>query len=447
MNLVHAFRSCTLRTAPVPGVHNRKRDRKASTCLVKALRREDEGGSLIEQSLAELDSNPEQQLLLARLEEEGQAALTREERRARQRSLDRLRMPSFQKLLAESGATPLVRSQAKVLQLNIGLFCNQACSHCHVESSPLRKEMMDRATAERCMELLAASPQIETVDITGGAPELNSQFRYIVERARALGKEVIDRCNLTVLLEPGQEDLVDFLVRNKVRVVASMPCYSEANVDQQRGRGVFERSIAALQKLNSAGYGVLGTGLVLDLVYNPGGEPLSAAVCQTRESATAPQRSFSRRSRRSSRARGDLPSCLIFQALPLAPNEGRMGEAGTGAIGQSVRRWPLSGPRRWAVCDAAAPRSPGKAVVRRIGCEARLCRLVDRLVGAGVGARCVSPPPLPLGLVTDRALELSPPRSRVQWPRRDPEPLSARRRRVPGPVAGRPRAGVQAGAP
>lgn len=117
----------------------------------------------------------------------------------------------------ESGVSPLMRSQATIMQLNIGLYCNQACSHCHVESSPKRKEMMDRPTAERCIELLKASPSINTLDITGGAPELNSEFRFLVQAASQLDVEIIDRCNLTVLVEPGQEDLPQFLADNKVQ--------------------------------------------------------------------------------------------------------------------------------------------------------------------------------------------------------------------------------------
>jgi radical SAM/Cys-rich protein len=132
--------------------------------------------------------------------------------------------------------------------------------------------MMDRATAQRCIDLLKeAGSGVRTVDITGGAPELNSEFRFLVKEARKLGLEVIDRCNLTVLQEPGQEDLVDFLASNQVRVVASLPCYSTKNVDEQRGGGVFDRSIKGLQALNAAGYGREGSGLILDLVYNPNG--------------------------------------------------------------------------------------------------------------------------------------------------------------------------------
>jgi radical SAM/Cys-rich protein len=155
--------------------------------------------------------------------------------------------------------------------MNIGLYCNQACGHCHVESSPLRQEMMTAETAAQCVKLLASTPSITTLDITGGAPELNDSFRMLVQMARKVRPDVdiIDRCNLTVLQEPGQEDLVEFLKEHKVQVIASMPCYSEENVDQQRGNGVFERSIAALLALNEAGYGIEGSGLQLDLVYNP----------------------------------------------------------------------------------------------------------------------------------------------------------------------------------
>lgn len=132
---------------------------------------------------------------------------------------------------------------------------------------------MTAETAAQCLELLKQSPEVTTLDITGGAPELNPNFRYLVETARALRKDliIIDRCNLTVLLEPNQHDLVDFLKQHQIRVVASLPCYSEKNVDMQRGKGVFERSIAALIKLNEAGYGQPDTGLHLDLVYNPSG--------------------------------------------------------------------------------------------------------------------------------------------------------------------------------
>eukprot|EP01026_Neomeris_dumetosa_P010256 TRINITY_DN1380_c0_g2_i1.p1 TRINITY_DN1380_c0_g2~~TRINITY_DN1380_c0_g2_i1.p1 ORF type:complete len:411 (-),score=41.54 TRINITY_DN1380_c0_g2_i1:338-1570(-) len=231
--------------------------------------------SLIPETLEQMKIDVDFQKTQKKLEELGQIALTREERIKRQRSLQNAGLPNFYKKLDEENVSKLVRSPAKIFQLNIGLYCNQACSHCHVESSPKRTEMMTQEIAQRCVELMHVSDTITTVDLTGGAPELNPQFRFLVEEASALGLEVIDRCNLTVLLEPGQEDLVDFLVKHKVRVVASLPCYSAKNVDQQRGSGVFDRSIKGLQMLNQAGYGQPDTGLCLDLVYNPNGIFLS----------------------------------------------------------------------------------------------------------------------------------------------------------------------------
>eukprot|EP00803_Ostreobium_quekettii_P011393 evm.model.scf_1211.2 EVM.evm.TU.scf_1211.2 scf_1211:34247-37994(-) len=241
-------------------------------------------GSLIPETLEEMAQDVEFQRTAERLRREGQAALTREEKVRRQRSLDNLGVPSFYKMVKDSGATGLNRSAAKIFQLNIGLYCNQACTHCHVESSPKRTEMMSKETAERCIDLLKSCSTVDTLDITGGAPELNSQFRYLVEQASALGVDVIDRCNLTVLMEPGQEDLPQFLADHKVHVVASLPCYSQKNVDKQRGAGVFERSIWGLQILNRLGYGKEGTGLNLDLVYNPGG-PFLAPSQATLEAA------------------------------------------------------------------------------------------------------------------------------------------------------------------
>ncbi len=182
--------------------------------------------------------------------------------------------PSLDALLARHHLAPLRRGRLSTLQVNLGKVCNQACHHCHVDAGPKRTESMDRRTAERVMGLLAASPQVETVDLTGGAPELNSSFRWIVEAARHSGHTVLDRCNLTVLLEPGQEDLAAFLAAHQVHVIASLPCYLEENVDRQRGRGVFEKSIEALRRLNALGYGRPGSGLKLDLVYNPQGPSL-----------------------------------------------------------------------------------------------------------------------------------------------------------------------------
>ncbi|KAL4429197.1 hypothetical protein ABPG77_010176 [Micractinium sp. CCAP 211/92] len=232
--------------------------------------------SLVPETLEQLAADEELQQLHARAAEVGQAALTREEAKLRQRSLDKLGAPPFGQVLKAAGCKLLVRGPAAILQLNTGLYCNQACRHCHVESSPMRTEMMSREVAERCMQLLAASctangGSVHTLDLTGGAPELTPQFRYLVQEGRRLGVEVIDRCNLTVLLEPGQEGLAQFLADHRVRVVASLPCYSSDNVNKQRGGGVFERSIKGLQMLNAVGYGQPGSGLQLDLVYNPGG--------------------------------------------------------------------------------------------------------------------------------------------------------------------------------
>ena len=167
------------------------------------------------------------------------------------------------------GLAPLRSASAvTTLQINMGKLCNQACRHCHVDAGPKRTELMDRRTAERCMALVEATSTVDTVDITGGAPELNPHFRYLVQRSRELGRTVMDRCNLTILLEPGHEDLAEFLAAHQVHVVASLPCYSLANVDGQRGKGVFDGSIEGLRRLNALGY---GRGLPLDLVYNPGG--------------------------------------------------------------------------------------------------------------------------------------------------------------------------------
>lgn len=182
--------------------------------------------------------------------------------------------PSFGQALADRGVA-LRRAQTTTLQVNVGKVCNQACHHCHVEAGPQRTETMSRDVAERVIQLLSASPSVTTLDITGGAPELNGEFRWLVERARDLDRHVIDRCNLTILSEPGMDDLAEFLATHDVEIVASLPCYSERNVDAQRGHGVFDKSIAALRRLNDLGY---GTGAhTLNLVYNPGGAFLPPA--------------------------------------------------------------------------------------------------------------------------------------------------------------------------
>ncbi len=172
--------------------------------------------------------------------------------------------------LIDSDFPPLRRGRLETLQVNLGYLCNQQCLHCHVNASPHRKEIMRRETIDEVLAFLARS-SVRTLDLTGGAPELNPDFRYLVTRAREQGVRVMDRCNLTVLAEPGQEDLADFLAAHEVEIEASLPCYLQENVDSQRGKGVHERSIAGIRRLNELGYGKPGSGLVLNLVYNPTG--------------------------------------------------------------------------------------------------------------------------------------------------------------------------------
>ena len=181
--------------------------------------------------------------------------------------------PSFAHTLRTHGVA-LPRTPLEILQVNVGKLCDLACHHCHVEAGPKRTEIMPDHVAERIIKLLAATPSIHTVDITGGAPELNANFRWLVRESRRMAKQVIDRCNLTVLFEPGQESLAEFLAANQVEITASLPCYTESNVDQQRGKGAFEKSIRALRLLNAIGYGRTASGLTLNLVYNPLGASL-----------------------------------------------------------------------------------------------------------------------------------------------------------------------------
>ena len=176
--------------------------------------------------------------------------------------------------LLQSSDFPALRRQATAtLQVNLGYRCNQSCVHCHVNAGPNRTEMMDAGTMALIPQVLAARG-IGALDLTGGAPELYPGFRDLVRSARALGVKVIDRCNLTILFEPGHEGLAEFLAEHEVEVVASLPCYAMDNVDRQRGKGVFDKSIAALQRLNALGYGHEGSGRVLNLVYNPQGAVL-----------------------------------------------------------------------------------------------------------------------------------------------------------------------------
>lgn len=176
-------------------------------------------------------------------------------------------------LLEVTDFPALHRKSLETLQVNLGYKCNQRCLHCHVNAGPNRKEMMSRETLELILPVLKAR-QIKTLDLTGGAPELHDDFRYLVAEARAAGVHVIDRCNLTILFEPEQDGLAEFLAQQRVEVVASLPCYSLENVDKQRGKGVFDKSIAGLQKLNALGYGHADSDLSLNLVYNPQGATL-----------------------------------------------------------------------------------------------------------------------------------------------------------------------------
>lgn len=186
----------------------------------------------------------------------------------------------FDETLRQHGFAGLTRARVTTLQVNVGRLCNLACHHCHVEAGPKRTETLSAKVADRLLELLAASPGVAVLDLTGGAPEMNPQFEHLITGARQLGRRVIDRCNLTILGEPGFEGLAELLAAQRVEIVASLPCYTEGNVDQQRGRGTFDASIAALRRLNELGYGRPGSTLGLDLVYNPLGPSLPPAQHQ-----------------------------------------------------------------------------------------------------------------------------------------------------------------------
>ncbi|MCS7020448.1 MAG: arsenosugar biosynthesis radical SAM protein ArsS [Gemmataceae bacterium] len=179
----------------------------------------------------------------------------------------------FAEALAESGLHPLRAQGIRILQINLGKLCNQTCRHCHVDAGPDRREIMSWETLQLCRDVLARS-DIAIVDITGGAPELHPHFRWFVREIRQLGRHVIDRCNLTVLLTPPCRQLPEFLAEHQVEIIASLPCYLPENVDAQRGEGVFEQSITALRQLNALGYGQPGSQLRLNLVYNPAGPSL-----------------------------------------------------------------------------------------------------------------------------------------------------------------------------
>ena len=182
----------------------------------------------------------------------------------------------FEETIAAFEHPALQRRPMEWLQVNLGRRCNQACRHCHVDASPTRTEMASDAVIDAIVDALQANPSLQTLDITGGAPELHPRFRDLVQQVRGLDRQVMDRCNLTILSEPGQEDLAAFLANQGVHVISSLPCYLESNVDRQRGTGVFDRSIAGLKQLNALGYG-RDAGLRLDLVYNPVGAHLPPA--------------------------------------------------------------------------------------------------------------------------------------------------------------------------
>jgi radical SAM/Cys-rich protein len=182
------------------------------------------------------------------------------------------RLIPFQQNLEGAGLFPLRPANLEVFQVNIGKMCNQVCKHCHVDAGPDRKEIMTRETMQQCLHALADNPSIRIVDITGGAPELNPDFRWFVENIKALGRHIIVRCNLTIILANKRfNDLPDFFKLHDIEVVSSLPFYTKDRTDRQRGNGVFDDSIKALQMLNAAGYGLPSTNLTLNLVYNPAG--------------------------------------------------------------------------------------------------------------------------------------------------------------------------------
>ncbi len=173
-------------------------------------------------------------------------------------------------LLKETDFPAIRRGQLETLQVNLGYVCNQQCLHCHVNAGPKRRESMSRENIDQVLDFIDRSA-VDKLDLTGGAPELNPHFRYLVEQARAREVQIMDRCNLSILLEPGQDDLAAFLAHNRVEIIASLPCYLKENVDGQRGKGVYDASMAGLKKLNALGYGQADSGLLLNLVYNPTG--------------------------------------------------------------------------------------------------------------------------------------------------------------------------------
>ena len=188
--------------------------------------------------------------------------------------LDNPKFANFDEKLKSAHLSELTSGVLEILQVNVGKLCNMTCSHCHVDAGPDRREIMTRPTVDACLKFLRDNESIHTVDLTGGAPEMNPEFRYFVREIRALNRHVIDRCNLTILLANGYLDMPEFLAENEVEIVASLPCYLEENTDAQRGSGAFSKSVEALQRLNKLGYGLPDTGLRLTLVYNPVGNNL-----------------------------------------------------------------------------------------------------------------------------------------------------------------------------
>jgi radical SAM/Cys-rich protein len=176
-------------------------------------------------------------------------------------------------LLKQSDFPAIRRNALEIIQVNLGYLCNLSCTHCHVNAGPKRTESMDKSTVDLIVDFIEKE-NIRILDLTGGAPEMNPNFKYLVAKARKLDVTVIDRCNLVILEEPGYEDLAQFLAENRVEITASLPCYLEDNVDRQRGKGTFSASLAALKKLNGLGYGLAGSGLLLNLVFNPQGASL-----------------------------------------------------------------------------------------------------------------------------------------------------------------------------
>lgn len=187
--------------------------------------------------------------------------------------LEQVSITPFEEKLNAINLLPFKATGVEILQINLGKMCNQVCTHCHVDAGPDRKEIMTKKIMQECLEL-AKHEGIHTIDLTGGAPEMNPEFRWFVKELAQLGKKVIVRSNLTILTYKNYKDIPEFFKEHNVTVVSSLPCYTKDNVDKQRGNGVFERSINALKELNRIGYGIEGTGLELNLVFNPGGPSL-----------------------------------------------------------------------------------------------------------------------------------------------------------------------------